>query len=202
MGYTHYWYRRETLDPAKFFEAAQDFVAVKKELGKLGLKLAGAHGTGSPLIDGRGIIFNGVEKCGHTEADLGITWPSRKAGGLNTEAGVKAAGGVWYAGATLETRTCGGSCARETFHFPRVMEVSDWQRKDAERVKTGLWFECTKTAYKPYDLAVTAALVILKHHFPEMKVSSDGEQKDWFDAMLLVHQVRGYGLSFRLPEGD
>jgi hypothetical protein len=55
------------------------------------------------------------------------------------------------------------------------------------------YFACTKTAYKPYDVAVTAFLILAKHHLGDaIKVSTDGEPKDWEDGRMLCEAVLGY----------
>lgn len=66
---------------------------------------------------------------------------------------------------------------------------------------SGLWFECCKTARKPYDLAVMACLIALASYFPEVKVSSDGGNVDWEPARHLCDLVMGYGEDFVLDQG-
>lgn len=122
-----------------------------------------------------------------------------------SEVGVPLAGGtglgkpiitnnlVWFNG----SKNCGhnGDCSYETFYFPRVLEPLEWERPDEQ----GLYFCFCKTAFRPYDLAVTAFLVIADHYLgDQIVISSDGEQQHWFDAMLLCAEHFGYGLSFRL----
>jgi len=53
-------------------------------------------------------------------------------------------------------------------------------------------FEFCKTAMKPYDLAVTAVLLIAKHHHKAFDVSSDGKPEEWAPAKKLVKKVLGY----------
>ncbi len=58
-------------------------------------------------------------------------------------------------------------------------------------------FECCKTAYRPYDVLVTALLIAAKHHFgTAIRVSSDGESKDWDEARMLCEVTLGYGRTF------
>src|ERR1035437_2474954 len=52
----------------------------------------------------------------------------------------------------------------------------------AIRQKGNESFEFWKTNRKPYDLMVCISLLRLKHHFPESKISSDGQAKDWAEA--------------------
>ncbi|HZQ54076.1 MAG TPA: DUF4351 domain-containing protein [Bryobacteraceae bacterium] len=55
-----------------------------------------------------------------------------------------------------------------------------------------------KTAFKPYDVAVTAALLIAKHHYGAgIKITSCGSDMQWWDARLICQRVLGYGNSFR-----
>lgn len=56
-------------------------------------------------------------------------------------------------------------------------------------------FMFCKTAYKPYDKYVTACLVLAKRHFgKDVKVSSDGEIKDWEKGIDLVRNTFGYDI--------
>lgn len=47
-----------------------------------------------------------------------------------------------------------------------------------------------KTAQKPYDTAVVAALILLKHYLGEsMEVSSDGDASDWLEGLRLAKSI-------------
>lgn len=60
-------------------------------------------------------------------------------------------------------------------------------------------FEFCKTARKPYDLAVTACLLIYKHFSPgTMELSSGGDRKDWQAGKELAE--RALGLAVEIPE--
>lgn len=51
-------------------------------------------------------------------------------------------------------------------------------------------FNFCKTALKPYDLAVAATLLRLKHHFgDQVKVSSDGGDEEWRPAKELCDEL-------------
>jgi hypothetical protein len=64
-----------------------------------------------------------------------------------------------------------------------------------------LYFTFCKTARKPYDLAVTALLIIAKHHLRErIRVSSDGEDSDWSEAKALCQLLLRYGSEFKLAD--
>jgi hypothetical protein len=193
LGYTQYW-RRPLEIPQKKFEAiASDFKRVVDACQEAGIRVRDGHGENEPILNADLISFNGDASCGHTERDLGITWPSSEASGAAEDGEVA---GEWSAGASLATRTCGGDCSHETCYFPRVYKPDSW-----DEPKKGLYFGFCKTAYKPYDIAVTAFLLICKHHLKSrIVVSSDGEDKDWFDAKMLCDKLFGYGLGYTLDE--
>lgn len=68
-----------------------------------------------------------------------------------------------------------------------------------ERPEHGRFFGFCKTAFKPYDLAVQAALVVAAHYLDEaVVVSSDGSLEEWEDAIALCERVLGYGRAFTL----
>ena len=61
-------------------------------------------------------------------------------------------------------------------------------------------FNFCKTAQKPYDLAVTAVLMVIEHHAPaHFETSSDGDVEDWRPAAELNQKLFGYG--YRFPAG-
>jgi hypothetical protein len=54
-------------------------------------------------------------------------------------------------------------------------------------------FSFCKTAQKPYDICVVCALTLAKHYFKkDIKVSSDGDAKDWEMGVKLVNDTFGY----------
>jgi len=194
MGYTHYWKRPEKLDEEKFQAAIVDCGKIIQAVEEIGVRIAGWDGKGNLILTADEIRFNGDVNCGHDRKDLCIPWPSDNAGGVDPEAH---ADGAWFAGATIPTRTCDGDCSYETFAIPRVFVPEKWQTPENQ-----LYFACCKTAFRPYDLAVTACLIVFKHHFGErFQVSSDGEDQHWFDAKLLCDQILGYGLAYEVREG-
>lgn len=178
-----------------------------KPLEHLGSKIADGHGEGLPIINDKEIIFNGVANCGHTERDLGITWPSDNAKGISkldmqhrlgneTKADVD---GQWFAGLKLNTRTCGGDCSHETFVLELNTRVPEWRKEETQ--KEGLAFSFCKTAYKPYDLAVNVCLIIASHHLKDqIFVTSDGELDQWQDAIDLCDHFLGYGKDFTFKD--
>lgn len=192
MGYTHYWYRKEELPVNLFIKVVKDFKIIEDSLSINNLYLAGPLGDGTPIINDELISFNGNRYCGHTLRDLGITWPSDNAGGTSENGETD---GNWFGGNLLSTRTCGGDCSNETFHLPRIFEPGQYRQPEGD----DYYFDFCKTAYKPYDLAVTAALVIAKHHLKDLiVVSTDGNDKDWFDARQMCQMLLGYGLDIKM----
>lgn len=162
-----------------------------------GVVLAGPMGTGEPEFAPSRVAFNGPVNCGHPEnSSIVIPWPSEDATGVATE-GEDAVEGQWFAGATLNARICNGSCDYETFAIDRVFQPEKWQEPD----ENGLYFDCCKTAFRPYDLAVTAVLLIARHHLGDaFQVSSDGSDKQWFDTKLLCYSRLGFGTEYRMDD--
>lgn len=194
MGYTHYWRRAPDLTPADFQRVMEDVKVILETLATKGIKLCGPTGHGEPELTPQVIAFNGCRKCGHRYRDLGKPWPSPTAAGV--ESTNHPVVGPWFSGALLETRVCGGCCAGEPFAVDRVFLVRDWDQQD-----DGRYFQSCETAYKPYDLAVTATLIRLKEHFPEqVSISSDGQEHAFEDAKRLCRQLFGWPKFFILEK--
>lgn len=194
MGYTHYWYRQKAIGPKTYAKIVQDFRRLLPTLEEWGIHLAGGFGEGEPHIDEAEVWFNGNQNCGHPQDQaVVIPWPTDKGYGVASQReDVKA--GTWFAGTLLSKRCCNGDCSYETFYFPRVVDPREWQQPE-----NGFLFSCCKTAFRPYDVAVTAFLVIAKHHLGDrLRVHSDGEEPHWQDAKWLCELELGYGLSFQL----
>lgn len=85
--------------------------------------------------------------------------------------------------------------SHETVYIPRVMEPMEYNEADEQ----GRFFEFCKTARKPYDLACQAVLLVYKLHFPDVKISSDGDVADWEEARALV--ARTLNILVSLEEG-
>jgi hypothetical protein len=189
MGYTHYWYKNvQELDLSTF----KLFVAdCKKVYLRSEVPLAGWSGAGKPKFTSKEVSFNGVRRCGHAARHLGIMWPAENASGINSRASMSSA---WFAGAKVMQRTCDGDCSHETFSIDRVCTPESWERRYKEGV-----FSCCKTAFKPYDLLVTACLIIAAQRYTDrFIVTSDGESQHWDDARRLCQHVLGYGQHFCL----
>lgn len=200
MGYTHYYHTKPTLNLTEFFKVSQDMKKMLGPLEHLGVKLGDGLGKNYPYIGSDEIIFNGYSKCGHEERDLGITWPKPGAKGILKNGVLTKLGEItsshWFAGAELESRVCGGDCSHETFS---IMCKSD-SSPDKE---TGYVFDCTKTAYKPYDLAVNVVLIIAKHYLKDdIVIRSDGDDSNWIEGKQLVQHFLGYGEDFKLDSSQ
>ena len=191
MGYTHYWRRPKTIAPKTFQAIGEDLNKIILALDDAGVQLGDAHGKGVPVIDGSLIAFNGLENCGHPKnSQISIPWPASSATGIGHNQ--TAVSGDWFAGATLQHRACNGNCSYESLWFERTIKPESWMEP-----KNGLYFEFTKTAFRPYDLAVTAFLIIAKHHMGDkIKVNTDGEQPQWDDARRLCYTHLGYGVEY------
>jgi hypothetical protein len=206
IGYTHYYDIPKELDKDRFQDLIKD---CKKIVGfadfELGIDIAGPLGEGKPEYTDDIIAINGsdTQRVGiwTTSEQISIPWPSETAG--ITEPTADPLGkteGTWFAGHVLSQRVAPirenglGSGSYESFCIPRFGKKYEW----SEPNKKGNYFSFCKTAYRPYDLVVTAMLVALKHHFPQCGVSSDGEMKDWMDGMLTCQKLFGYGMDFQL----
>jgi len=197
MGYTHYWYRKETIEASIFKAIVSDFKQLIPQMELLGVKLAGPLGKGKPELTNNLISFNGPEDCGHPKnASVMIPWPSSGATSIGDSK--DSISGQWFAGALLSARTCNGDCSYETCYIPRVVKPNKWEPTNRDKI-----FACCKTAYRPYDWAVTAALIVFKHHLKDAcSVSSDGEDEHWEDGRRLVQTVLGYGAAWHIFEGE
>lgn len=79
-----------------------------------------------------------------------------------------------------------GEEAHESFVFPPDLEEQAFNRDKSEV------FEFCKTAHKTYDPVVVACLAIAKDILgDEIKVSSDGDRKDWNEGVALACKVTG-----------
>jgi len=215
MGYTHYEYydiiKSETMQ-----KISEDFIKLLPVFQELGLDLANGNGTGNPTITKTALKFNGRNDCGHAKEDLGIMWPADKAADIETFADNRGIGtqqtaqqlvkGQWFGGALLEKRTCGGDCSHEPFYLEvtqlkapeRISKYSallDQEGDATENLLDNMKFNCTKTAFKPYDLAVQCALIIARHHSKiagnNFFVVSDGGPHNWGEAVYICFSELG-----------
>jgi hypothetical protein len=180
MGYTHRWERPQTIAASTFNKITRDFGQVLPALEAAGSPIMNAYGLEEPEITADFVRFNGVQHCGHTKnTEVRLAGPTREACGIGDNHGL---------GSALPYRTCNGDCSYESLWFDRSLE----QRQQDEN---GLYSSFCKTAFRPYDLAVTVFLLIAKHHLRDVfRIESDGDLKQWQDAQLLCRQELGYSL--------
>lgn len=77
-----------------------------------------------------------------------------------------------------------GDLGHETFHLSRKASEGDF----------------CKTARKPYDLMVTACLVLYKAYFPKVGIGSDGDIADWQEAFKFIAETlpKGQVIAFKM----
>ena len=197
MGFTHYWKRAKRLDARRFAALVKDAQILFEAVKDYGVLLAGPNGEGAAIANSDQIAFNGLSKCGHpVNTNIVIPWPAEGAGGV-AQHGEDAISGEWFAGAEITTRICNGDCSYESFIVPRILKPESWQQPDQNKH----FGDFCKTAYRPYDLAVTAVLLAAKHHLgAQFEVSSDGDDNLWWDAKLLCFGRLGYGPEYRITD--
>jgi hypothetical protein len=198
MGYSHHWYRPPVIPDAVFRQIRTDFERLILPLADQGVPLADWKGENEPEIRENLIRFNGVCQCGHPKNEgIVIPYPAEQARGIGpSETAIL---GSWYeAGVELQHRCCSGQCCHEAFLFPRDVKDGPFDKKSDTN---GLVFYWTKTAFKPYDIAVTAALLIAKRHLQnQLIIDSNGLDAQWADAKELCQQHLGYGAWFGIVE--
>jgi hypothetical protein len=195
MGYTHYWYRPVTIPDAVFEAIRRDFGKVILPLSDAGIEIAGGLGEGPPEITGDAIVFNGVDGCGHPLSDeLVIPYPSEHAHGIGPSA-TAIDGSFYELGVTVKHRCCNGHCSFETFRLEKLLTSN--QTPD----ENGLHCEYVKTAFRPYDVAVTCILLIAKRQLrDQFVINSNGADAQWSDAKRICQMVLGYGDWFSIME--
>jgi hypothetical protein len=197
MGYTHYWYRPTIIPDVLFDAIRRDFGKVILPLSDAGIEIAGGLGEGPPKITDDEIVFNGVDECGHPQSDeLVIPYPSEHAQGIGPSA--TAVDGSFYGlGVTVKHRCCNGRCSFETFRLERRKILRSNEAPD----ENGLHCEYVKTAFRPYDIAVTCILLIAKRHLRgQFVIHSNGADAQWSDAKRICQTALGYGDWFGIME--
>jgi len=80
----------------------------------------------------------------------------------------------------------GRDLAHETFYWEGIPTIDEWRKDEPET------FDFCKTAYKPYDVVVTAILIRAKQIYGScVKISSDGDWQDWQAGRELYERVFG-----------
>ena len=153
MGYTQYWYRKESLSNGwkNFINDVQElytnlplvsYWGEKKFRTNQKLEISGWNGEGDPIFNEDEVKFNGR-----------------------------------------------GALAHETFKLSRILLTTETYSFD----KDGYYFDFCKTARKPYDIFVTAVLLLAKKHFNKnIKISSDGDWDDWEEGKRILKSVLNY----------
>lgn len=187
MGYTHYYYVSEEYKKSDFAKLVKDF---KKILPALSLKISDQP-VQDPILEFNedGSIKDTLSKTGKINDVL--------ANG-NGEEGTKP---------TINSEKIifngVGEQAHETFCLERKREPRQYEQQQIKNGKK-IFFEFTKTARKPYDLAVCSALIIAKQYLNDkISIHSDGSIKDeWVYPKKFVQEHLGYGNDFVLDEEE
>jgi hypothetical protein len=80
----------------------------------------------------------------------------------------------------------GRDLAHETFCWEGIPSISEWRKDEPET------FDFCKTAYKPYDVVVTAILIRAKTIYGDcVKISSDGDWQEWQAGREMYEKVFG-----------
>jgi hypothetical protein len=197
MGYSHYWHRQQMIADDFWHRIRGDFEKLVLPLNDLGVVLAGGLGTGPPEITAELIRFNGPADCGHpANEELVIPYPTDEADGVGPST-TAIVGDFYGVGVLVKHRCCNGSCCYETFTLQKSMELHPGDEPEEH----GLYIEYVKTGFRPYDVAVTATLLIAKRHLGDrFIINSNGADAQWSDARRLCQEVLGYGDWFGIIE--
>lgn len=188
MGYTHYYQRVIGKDHDQ--ETWNKFVADCKYLYKhmpehsksagdyysdRPLMLNGCGGYEKPQFTKTRIYFNGTG----TTKRITKSTTDTKTGKVTT---------YWEddeTGLPDELKDLG----HETFVILRKVRKQDDWRSDKKAI-----FNFCKTACKPYDLMVTACLILYKYYFRnDVQISSDGNEEDWSEACKFIGVALPHG---------
>jgi hypothetical protein len=200
MGYTQHWYRPVVIADDVFRAIRLDFQKLILPMADIGVNLAGPCGRNEPEVNDECIAFNGPDHCGHPKnEEIFVPYPTDDARGLGPgETAIdESANGLVT---KIKHRCCSGRCSHESFLFPKAAGPGHEPVED-DRDTKGLTFYWTKTAFKPYDIAVTAALLIAKRYLHnQLVIHSDGLDTQWADAKELCQRHLGYGDWFGIVE--
>ena len=84
-----------------------------------------------------------------------------------------------------------GAAGCESFVVQRIVQP----RHPREQPDQAWRSNFCKTNYRPYDLCVQGALIVLSHHLGStmFRVTSDGQSRDWNAARTACQRILGYG---------
>jgi hypothetical protein len=201
MGYEHYWYRPPVISDEIFQAICSDFQKLILPMSEMGVPIVGWDGEGEPELNDDDIRFNGPCNCGHPYQEyVSFHLPDDTARGVGPAANAIIRPSADGLGEGLRHRCCGGQCCHEAFCFPK--RVPEHRLPVSDQPHTlGLCCYWSKTAFKPYDIAVTATLVIARRHLHDrLVVHSSGLDMQWADAKELCQRHLGYGDGFGIVE--
>jgi hypothetical protein len=205
MGFFQGWRRPSNIDNETFETVVEDFRKLLGPLRAMGVKLGDGCGQGEPVLNKDCVSFNGLGDCGCTpvknpavEHMMGrlmenmLTAPTLQVAAQRTllERGFEY--NEDHFDIDWAHRRCPGCCAYETFHFPRE-----------QRTRENLAYlnDAVKTNRRPYDLAVSAFLLIAKKHIgSRFEIHSDGRDAWWDEARELCQRILGYGQNVKLDQ--
>lgn len=166
MGYTHYYSMKRDMDEA-------EFAAFKGDLARLMEALPPTVGEFA-------------QRYGEFCSD-----PARTVLGIEEEAG-DVPGNPLGEKIVGFNGSGGEALGHETFWVPQTMQLGAASWELASIREDGRRFLFTKTAQKPYDAMVCAALLCLKEQAPDAwEISSDGTVMDWAPAARFVSMALG-----------
>ena len=170
MGYTHYYnVPIGTHEQDKWDTFIEDCKTLYKRMPnvvgqgdrKAPLMLSGCFKYKEPVFNSTKVYFNGARSLHRVKktAPHGDTF--------------------WEDGRTEDDM----DLSHETFVITRVSTPNTYSKEEQSS------FNFCKTAGKPYDLMVTACLLLYKFYFPKVELSSDGTAEDWKTAVTFIGNV-------------
>ena len=209
MGYTHYYIVNPKFDAKLFKKVGVDFKKMLEPLSRLGIKLGDGRGENSAIILPTEICFNGSVNCKGLQNSNWKIRDSKKGSQDDIDKILSfMKKESWFKDENIMDRSCDGDYSHETFSLEQKLETvmtrHDGSKYSLDPDEEGKYFQFTKTARKPYDLAVNVVLIIAKHYLKkEIFISSDGDESNWVEGKQLCNHFLGYGADFKLGEdGD
>lgn len=165
MGYTHYWSRENAPhDEVIWNQLVTDCKTLYKHLPS--------------EVDGEPLLLNGCFRYKNATFNKSLILFN----GTHTTVRTKSLDGCW------EDAERGQDLGHETFALTRKVQGDRRMRNNKYA------FLFCKTGHKPYDLMVTACLILYKYYFYDaVQVSSDGDMEDYSPAFKLIGTVLPYG---------